>query len=214
MARQQHGFEFEAKIASSLPGFKLAKPGQLFDGFLANGIPVSIKTRAAGKQVCLGDYRRQASIKLNFVMIVGTYSMGPAGRTYHKIDAHYVTAERWRELLRYDETAAMFEELKLITNEHVDDARWTEFRKKHGAAFDAQRPAVGPKIKLAMKRDSKTQKRIQCQMSNSAYLVFKLTFAVFKLDMNPKPAPAKQPVKFTKKELEDMASFLEELEVF
>lgn len=176
MARQQHGFDFEGRVAAVLGGrFVPTVGGRQFDGHY-DGIPVSIKTREDGNSICLADYARQASIAEDFIMLVGTYRKDISGnKQFIDVDARTVPGNAWRALLHYDRAREMFEELKLISNSRVDDSRWEEFRVAHSVSFDGQR-GIGPRLKLAMKRDSKTQKRIQCQMPGTAFRLFKRTF--------------------------------------
>ena len=173
MARQQHGFDFEGRVAAVLGSrFVPTVGGRQFDGHY-DGIPVSIKTREDGNSICLADYARQASIAEDFIMLVGTYRKDISGnKQFIDVDARTVPGNAWRALLHYDRAREMFEELKLISNSRVDDSRWEEFRVTHSVSFDGQR-GLGPRLKLAMKRDSKTQKRIQCQMPGTAFRLFK-----------------------------------------
>lgn len=126
--------------------------------------------------MCLGDYARQARVAEEFIMVVGSYRVDARGaKRYVDVDARTVPARAWQDMLCYDGARAMAEELRPITNCRADDERWAAFRLKHSAAFDRQR-APGACVKLAMKRDSKAQKRIQCQMPDAAFHLFKRTF--------------------------------------
>ena len=165
MAAQTHGFVFES-VVLGLPGFTPARPGAIFDGAL-NGVPVSIKTHAAGTDLCLGDYARQAAITEAFILVVGTYAQEAttgAKRDWH-VETFMIAAADWTARLHYSAAGAMRAGLALISNLSADDARWKAFMLEHTSAFAREHAEDAPMVALAGKRDHTTQKRIQCRIN-------------------------------------------------
>ena len=167
MARQQHGFDFEALVFAQ-PGFVAARPGAIFDGY-HEGTPVSVKTRVSTNDLCLGDYFRQASVKDRFILVVGSYTLLGNRRVNWDVSMFEIPAGGWSRLLHYSQAAAMAEEMKLITNLKVDDERWLLFLAEHAKRFNSEHTGDPFAFCLAGKRDHKAQKRMQCRISTRGY---------------------------------------------
>lgn len=159
--RQNTGFVFEAAVIAAL-GADAEPFGALFDAKM-KGFPMSIKSRSSRGELCLGDYRRQASVAGDFLLVVGQVDSGRCAR----VDAYVVAAGAWRQLLAYAGADVMYSELKEISCSRRDDEKWTAFRCRHADAFDAEHAGAPLRCRLAMKRDHKGQKRIQAAVARS-----------------------------------------------
>ena len=114
--------------------------GAPFDATLA-GRPVSVKSRGPRGELCLGDYRRQAAVAVDFVLVVGQVDAGRCVR----IDAYAVDADAWRALFAYAGADAMYAELKRFPAAAATTRRGTS----SGAATPARSPPSAPATRCA-----------------------------------------------------------------
>jgi hypothetical protein len=183
MERQKHGFEYEKHIIGKYNLVASEGYTDKFDAyytFNTGSIPVQIKCIKWGGEVDLADYRRCAETTTDFILIVGFYDDVYAIDNILREIIVYVDATRWRSLLQFDESAAMYAEMGKISNNRNDDPRWNQFmthwHDKYTTCYqpDPKVSAICPTriAKLRFKRDHKDQKRIQCAINFKNFLLY------------------------------------------
>jgi len=165
--RQNHGRKYEQKIITEF-GMTAAKSAtEKWDAYHDNH-PVQIKYAHVSKKIAeMADYFRQKQlVEKDFVLVLGYYSDKVTHEELvERRRIYLITKEEWLPLFDcpfgFDERLRT--DLASITNAASDNQRWTKMRTDWKAAWGLSRP-----VKLAPKRDSKAQKRIQCTIALDA----------------------------------------------
>lgn len=163
MARQNHGFLYEKSIIEREKLRASSNYTAKYDAFLElekEDIPVQIKLQSCKGELCLGDYVRNKSYKRDFILHLGFYKNSKDN--IYKEQTFLIDHTKWNEMCNYKYHKTLMAEFRLQTNLREDDERWTEFRKKHQKLWSASDSIV----RLAPKRDHKTQLRLQLAISN------------------------------------------------
>lgn len=161
--RQAHAFDYEKRIIFDNNIIKNENYTGKWDA-TENGKPVSIKMAKKGSSVDFGDFRRQTLLTEDFLLYVGFWS----GQKDNVIEEYkiLVSVDNWKKYFgNVSILDNMLSEMKQISNDHSDDKKWTEFRKKYDKLYKINNNK--PIIALRFKRDHKAQKRIQCGIANS-----------------------------------------------
>ena len=69
--RQRHGFDFEDKIISKYSLIKSKNYTSKYDAYTITGIPVQIKCIKFKSSIDFGDFRRNQTHLIPFILIVG-----------------------------------------------------------------------------------------------------------------------------------------------
>lgn len=152
--RQVHGFLYEKKILEENNIIKTGNYTSKWDSF-ENVTPVSVKCIKQGASVDFGDFKRQTEVKQDFILYVGFWS-GDKGNIVESYKV-LIKKDNWLSYLGDTNIIVdMLTEMKNITNERTDDAKWKVYREKYSILYG------NSLIALRFKRDHKKQKRIQC----------------------------------------------------
>jgi hypothetical protein len=172
--RQLHGFLYEIQVINKYNLIKCEKYISEYDAFTCSGIPVQIKYRKFKSSVCFGDFKRNMLKEKDFILVVGTWKE----THYNKIseDIYYINYEKFNDMCFFNEINTATVEMKNISNNHYDDTNWKAFILKYKKIYPKENI-----IKINFKRDHKSQKRIQCSISNKNYEIFKQQFKDIKL---------------------------------
>jgi len=174
--RQKHGFIFETYIINRYNLIKENRYTSHFDVYTQKNIPIQIKCIKRKNEICFGDFYRNMSNQHDFILIVGFYDQD--SHNINNIDILYIDNIRWKQLFDFKEYHTLLEEFKLITNLKIVDSRFRSLRNKYSRIFKSQF------ISLRIKRDHKTQKRIQCAISYKNFLKMKKYFKPILLEMS------------------------------
>lgn len=155
--RQGHGFKYERYIINKHNLTPTDSYTHSYDAYYGE-IPVSIKTKKLNCNVEMADIFRNASIKEDFILIVGFWS----GRKDNIVEEHILYIEKDLWLKQFPQK--MMEKLKGtfdgISNDRSDDAKWKKRRKQLKSEWNE----YNSNINVLFKRDHKSQKRIQCSI--------------------------------------------------
>lgn len=162
--RQAHGFIFENDIINKYNIQKNCDYTGKWDGYLASGIPVSIKHIKRGNAIDLADLFRQAAITEEFILIIGFYD----NITPDDIYILHFPAGQWHN---YFLDVSNFEDkfknaLASVSNNSSDDAKWSLLRKE---CVNFWKQNTSGYITVNGKRDHKTQKRWQCSINKTNF---------------------------------------------
>ena len=165
-ARQNHGFVNEARIKSkyNLLPYSDESYTAKYDALSSTGIPISIKVAKLGKEICLGDYRRNSENKEGFYLILSIWE----GRKDNIVreSCLYFPGITWNSF--FDKNVAI-KARELIGNA----SNASEYNPIWKAGIEELKSLNASKyIRLRPKRDSKRQRRMQCAIS-SRYLDFR-----------------------------------------
>ena len=170
MERQAHGFSYQAeKIKQyNLSTIDPATGEELlytdkWDAFY-NNIPVQIKDKKIGGNIELADIFRQSETTEDFILIVGFWEKEKT----NIIEEHilYINGNEWHSYfdpICLDKYQTL---LKTITNDHSDDAKWTQAINQLRKEWSQATPYL---IVPRPKRDHKNQKRIQCAINKVVF---------------------------------------------
>jgi len=167
--RQAHGFKYEQDVVSRFGLIKAEGYTNKDDAYYKQ-TPVQVKCIKKGSSIDLGDYFRNASKNDDFILIIGFWE-GSKSNIVEEY-ALYIDHNKWNKLLRYEFVGSMFEQMKLIRNDKLDDDVWKTFRETHKLQYNY---GYDRKIQLRFKRDHKSQKRIQCAINKTDFYDYFLT---------------------------------------
>jgi hypothetical protein len=130
------------------------------------GLPVSIKTAKLGSPIGLGDVLRQRQIDHDFLMIVGFWSQRTlTEKWFVDIGCAMFRAVDWDALWGRLTLAEIAVIDAVVKNQgahysvvRAEAQKWKRSVARHGCTL-----VINPKI------DSKTQRRIQCSLPNTAF---------------------------------------------
>lgn len=175
---QHHGFAFEKWVRDTFfneyEGSYMQKwdiPPEInnFEGIpmAYRNVPVSVKTAKYGSPIGLGDVRRQRSIDVPFLMIVGFWKQRtPSEKWFEEIGVSYFSVPAWNSLwggLDINEISVIDSRIKDMS---IPYAKARELAQKWKQDFSSQ---CGGELVINPKIDSKTQRRIQCSLPFSTF---------------------------------------------
>lgn len=163
--RQKHGFKYEEDIINK---YKLEED----EGYTSKwdayykGIPVSIKTKKIGNAVEMGDIFRNADREYSFIMFVGFWDWNE-NKEKVLVEEHilYINKNFWEKQFDEESMKVLEGAFDGITNSYSDDEKWKE-RMGNLKDMWKSKPSI---INMHLKRDHKTQKRIQCSIKNKDF---------------------------------------------
>lgn len=168
--RQAHGFSYQTTIIKRYnlseinpkTGEKLEYTDK-WDAFFHN-IPVSIKTKQFGGNIEMADIFRQANVDSDFILQVGFWK----NNEDNIVEEHtlYIIKDEWNALFDQNCLNQYKELIYNISNDHIDDQKWTNEINRLRAIWKKMTPYL---IVPRPKRDHKKQKRIQCAINNSSF---------------------------------------------
>lgn len=162
--RQAHGFIFEDDIINKYNIQKNYDYIGKWDGYLASGIPVSIKHIKQGNAIDLADLFRQAAITEEFILIIGFYNDITPDDIYI---LHFPTGQWHNYFLDVSSFEDKFKNaLASVSNDSSDDAKWSSLRKE---CVKFWKQNTNSYITVNGKRDHKTQKRWQCSINKTNF---------------------------------------------
>lgn len=172
--RQIHGFLYESRVVSKYKLIKCENYTSEYDAYTLSGIPVQIKYRKWNSSVFFGDFKRNMLKEKDFILIVGTWKENNSNEISE--DIYYINYEKFTSMCFFKEINIATVEMKNISNNYYDDPSWKTFTLKYKKIYPEENI-----IKINFKRDHKSQKRIQCSLSNKNYEIFKTQFKDIKL---------------------------------
>lgn len=164
-ARQDHGFCYQDSVLQRIGGEPTVNYTDEWDGYY-NSYPISVKTSKKGKEVYYGDMGRNIDKNQDFLMFVGFYN---DTNTHEVVEEYclFIPHTEWKKYFSNN----LFQDYKTLlavtSNDHADDIKW---RKAIDALRKRWKEEVGSTIVPRPKRDSKTQKRIQCATSYKNFI--------------------------------------------
>jgi len=178
--RQEHGFIFEKKICKDLCYTIwedwVKKSGVCPDGMYTSkwdGIdenngnkPVQIKTIQVNGSIEFGDIFRNSNMTENFILIVGFWK-GKKENIVETIKIH-VDYIKWNKLLEWNNYEELHNWIKNeVSNSKSYNSKWKEYCLYYKELWGKKR-IFQPRFK----RDSKSQRRIQCGISYNKFYKF------------------------------------------
>jgi hypothetical protein len=148
--RQGHGFKYEDEFIKQYNLQQSDNYTSHFDGQCE--FPIQIKYMGDGNEVCLSDYRRNATISKDFILHIAFYKEKNKLPNVEEYTL-YIKHEIYTDLFKLNDINKIRDELSLISNDKSDDATFKVFRNKYKKSNDI--------IQVRFKRDHKKQKRIQ-----------------------------------------------------
>lgn len=174
-ANQSHGFDNELRIVTEHDLLHMKDDYTApWDAYTKgeDPVPVSIKTKSAFGAVEMGDFFRNGSKTEDFYLITSFWKGAKDNIVSERI--LYLPKDYWVSQFPdlYNEEIRDF--MAEITNDYSDDAKWKQWctQLKHKWAD------TGSLIKLAPKRDHKSQKRMQCVIPYANFLEMAKTYEV------------------------------------
>jgi hypothetical protein len=153
MERQKHGFDYEKKIIAK---YKLKKTENYTDEYDAyyKKTPVQIKCIKHKSDIELGSYLRNKNKTQDFILIIGFH------KNYKIVNERilYINHLKYTKHLEFGLDTEMISGLKEISNDTSDNVRWQEYLNYYKTEYKKNNNYID----IRFKRDSKTQKRIQC----------------------------------------------------
>jgi hypothetical protein len=181
--RQIHGFKNETRVVEKYDLLHLKKSyTHPWDAMTKEDVPmpVSIKTKSFGGSIEMGDFFRNASKSEDFYLHV----------SFWQGDKEFIVAEHalllpgkvWSSFFPQDCHEDIRKLLREASNDKSYDAKWTAECAKLKEKWEG----FGSIIKLAPKRDHKSQKRMQCVIPNGEFLKLDTLYRVDCLPKGPK----------------------------
>ena len=131
------------------------------------GIPISVKTAKYGSPIGLGDVRRQRSIDVPFLMIVGFWKQRTATeKWFEEIGVARFEVSEWSALwgtLSLEEIMDIDLQIKDLTLPYDTARQRAKNWKRACIASSGAEIVINPKV------DSKSQRRIQCSIPFSTF---------------------------------------------
>jgi len=133
-------------------------------------VPVSVKTAKYGSPIGLGDVRRQRSIDVPFLMVVGFWKQRtPSEKWFEEIGVAYFSVSGWNSLwadLSLEEISQIDSQIKDMGLSYAKARELAQEWKSNFTLKSGGELVINPKI------DSKTQRRIQCSLPFSTFWRF------------------------------------------
>lgn len=172
--RQIHGFLYETRVINRYKLIKCQDYISEYDAYTSSGIPVQIKYRKWNSSIYFGDFKRNMFKEKDFILVVGTWKDNHSNKVSE--DIYYINYEKFTSMCFFKEIETAICEMKNISNNKEEDYLWKFFTLKYKKIYPKENI-----IKINFKRDHKSQKRIQCSISNKNYEIFKNQFKDVKL---------------------------------
>lgn len=120
-----------------------------------------------GGKVELGDFFRHTVVNESFILVLGQWKGNK--RSLISTQFFFIDSVKWRNLFLCSPelVVAIRTGLQHITNLKCDDQLWRQMTTQWHQEFGINRP-----VRLAPKRDHKTQRRIQCSITLDHLLTF------------------------------------------
>lgn len=166
-ANQGHGFDNELRIVTQHDLLHMKDDYTApWDAYTKgeDPVPVSIKTKSARGAVEMGDFFRNASKTEDFFLSVSFWQ----DKTDNIVSEHilYLPIDYWSKQFPKHLNIQIKDLLDNITNDYADDIRWKAGCLRIHEAWTK----TGSVIRLAPKRDHKSQKRMQCVIPYTNFL--------------------------------------------
>lgn len=178
---QFHGFTFEKRVRDTF-----------FNGYVGNymqkwdippeinkseqipqeyqNVAVSVKSAKYGSPIGLGDARRQRTIDIPFLMIVGFWKqINPSEKWFVEIGVALFNVSDWNDLwggLNIEEISKIDSQIKDMRPSYSEGRALAKSWKHNCVLKSGCKLVINPKI------DSKTQRRIQCSIPFSTFWQF------------------------------------------
>lgn len=173
-ARQQHGFINELRVVNKHDlTHMVSNYTAKWDAYTKEtGTPVSVKFKQKGGSVEMADFFRQSEVKEDFYLHVSFWE----GSKKELVSEHILLmpGDVWSSFftdIYHDDMRRMLHE---ASNDHSYDLIWKEKCQEIKEKWDS----VGSIIKLAPKRDHKSQKRMQCVIPYEAFMELDRKYSV------------------------------------
>lgn len=176
-ARQAHGFKYETRVREQFELTKTKSAIDPFDARTQSGVLVSIKTKEYGKAVELASWLNHLRVTEDFYMVVGFWQNEKDNIVEELIMK--IPATFWKEHFPAEWQEKVKNLFNGISNSHDDDEKWTERREEFQKEYQAYKKENNLLINLNPKRDSKTQRRVQCSIP---YADLKNIYEIYKTD--------------------------------
>jgi predicted RNA methylase len=173
VARQNHGFIYENTVVDKYGLIKLEN-SSVFDAMYKD-TPVQIKCIKKNSSVCLGSLLNNKNINRDFILVVGYWETIKTD-VVEEI-TYYIKYETYSQFFKFQDLDNMFLEMESISNNVSDDDVWKLFAKKYKALWGVNNP-----VSINFKRDHKTQKRVQCSISQRNINKFLNNFKKFNFE--------------------------------
>jgi hypothetical protein len=167
--RQGHGFKYEDEFIKQ---YNLQQSDNYTAHFDGQGeFPLQVKYMGDGNEVCMGDYRRNATTTTDFILHIAFYK---EQNKLPNIEEYtlYIKHEIYTDLFKLNDIINIREELSLISNNKSDDVKFKIFRNKYKKSNNI--------IHVRFKRDHKKQKRIQAAIPYTKLQDFVKLFKPYK----------------------------------
>ena len=128
------------------------------DALTHDNIPVQIKLTKKGGEVCLGSLQNNQEVESDFILHLGFWK-DQKDNIVEEL-TFFVSIEEWKSHLFLENQDNIIDEFKSFSNNKEDDKAYTSFRKRLKDIWGDRL------IHLRLKRDHKTQKRIQLAIPN------------------------------------------------
>ena len=168
---QKHGFDFENWVKETFFAKFTANYTQKWDvSKEANhlttipkefqNLPVSIKTCKFGSPIGFGDAIRQFNNKEDFLLIVGFWKQNGNYKNFVAVEGVKIIADEWRKLFLplHSGDLILLDSAIKNTESYYSEARKRAKEIKNFDKFKQTKIVLNPKI------DSKTQRRLQCNL--------------------------------------------------
>ena len=161
--RQGHGLKYENLVIQRYNINKDKNYTDEWDGLLGD-TPVSIKCIKKGAEIDLASFKRNAMKTSDFYLIVGFWE----DKKDNIVEEHVllINGKEWHQLFPLHFIDDFDEMLNNITNDRSDDAKWKKMISEQRKQWKLETDNL---IRPRFKRDHKTQKRIQCAISNQDF---------------------------------------------
>lgn len=156
--RQKHGFVYEKDVISRYGLEDELNYIHEWDAYY-RGMPVMIKVAKNNSSIYFADIFRNAVKDKSFILIVGFWE-GSHGNIVGEYLLH-INRSFWREQFDEGMMTLLTKAFEGITNSYEDDGKWA-IRMQQLKGEWAKHNSI---FTLNLKRDHKTQKRIQCSMT-------------------------------------------------
>lgn len=185
-ANQRHGFDNELRIVTQHDLLHLKDSyTHPWDAYTKGDdpVPVSIKTKSARGSVEMGDFFRNASKTEDFFLSVSFWQ----NKTDNIVSEHilYLPIGYWSKQFPQYLNLQIKDLLDNITNDYADDLRW----KAGCTRIHDEWAKTGSLIRLAPKRDHKTQKRMQCVIPYNNFMIMAKHYEVADFTYRPGVKP-------------------------
>ncbi len=172
--RQIHGFLYETQIIDRYKLVKCEKYISEYDAYTSTGTPVQIKYRKYKSSICFGDLKRNMLKERDFILVIGTWKDNHNNKISE--DVYHINYEKFTSMCFFKNLNLALSEMKTISNSKEDVSLLKKMTLKYKKIYPKENI-----IHINFKRDHKSQKRIQCSISNKNYKIFKNQFKAIKL---------------------------------